>query len=300
MKTVEYFGEADLYKVSWDIEKPIGVVQIVHGMVEHIERYDRFARFLNEKGYVVIGHDQRGHGQSIHHPEEMGVFPLESEKLIDDIKAIHHDIKASYPDLPCFLLGHSMGSYLVRCAISQNEMALDGVIIMGTGQVSPLLTNFSVALAYFGVKLFGEGYTGKFFNRLTLEKYIKIFSKDVKRSDWISRDKAIVNKHAKDKFCQFTPSLSMYLGIFRFVRCACAKKSYHQLKKDLPILLISGERDIVGKFGKMVLKLNYLYKQAGLSQVRLRLYPQARHEILNELNYQEVYQDIYHWLKSLS
>ena len=92
----------------------------------------------------------------------------------------------------------------------------------------------------------------------------------------------------------------MYLGIFRFVRCACAKGSYRHVKKDLPILLISGDRDIVGEFGKMVLKLNYLYKQAGLSQVRLRLYPQARHEILNELNYQEVYQDIYHWLKSLS
>jgi len=300
MKIVEYFGEADLYKVTWGTEKPIGVVQIVHGMVEHIERYDRFARFLNEKGYVVIGHDQRGHGQSIHNSEEMGVFPLESEKLIDDIKAIHHDIKTSYPDLPCFLLGHSMGSYLVRCAISQNDMALDGIIIMGTGQVSPLLTNFSVALAYLGVKVFGGEYTGKFFNRLTLEKYIRIFSKDMKRSDWISRDKAIVDKHAKDKFCQFTPSLSMYLGIFRFVRCACAKKSYHQLKKDLPILLISGDRDIVGDFGKMVLKLNYLYKKAGLSQVRLRLYSQARHEILNELNYQEVYQDIYHWLKSLS
>ena len=300
MKIVEYFGEADLYKVTWDTEKPIGVVQIVHGMVEHIERYDRFARFLNEKGYVVIGHDQRGHGQSIHDLEEMGVFPLESEKLIDDIKAIHHDIKTNYPDLPCFLLGHSMGSYLVRCAISQNDMALDGVIIMGTGQVSPLLTNFSVALAYLGVKVFGGEYTGKFFNRLTLEKYIKIFSKDMKRSDWISRDKAIVDKHMKDKFCQFTPTLSMYLGIFRFVRCACMKKSYHQMKKDLPILLISGERDIVGDFGKMVLKLNYLYKQAGFSQIRLRLYPQARHEILNELNYQEVYQDIYHWLKSLS
>lgn len=295
---VESVTKEGLHLVTWIVEQPIGVVQLAHGMVEHILRYDDFAKVLNQAGFIVVGHDHRGHGESLTEGGAYGVFPKASLALLEDIDVIYKKVKKAYPALPHFLLGHSMGSFLVRLYSRFYKPELAGLIIMGTGQISPWLSKGGLLLSSLVKSLLGHDYRSKFFHRMTLDKYIKVFSKDRLRADWLSRDRAAVNLYMADSHCQFLPSVGMYNEIFRFSYHACSKNGISELAdKSLPILLISGDRDPVGEFGKGVLKLGYLLKAEGYQNVRVRLYEGARHEILNETNKEEVYQDILAWLR---
>lgn len=297
--TKEVMTKEGLHLVIWEIENPRAVVQIAHGMVEHIMRYDAFARYLNKQGFLVVGHDHRGHGKSISEKEGYGVFPQTSLALVEDLDSIYQRVKQAYPNLPYFLLGHSMGSFLVRLYARFYKPELNGLIIMGTGQISPWVSRVAMFLSG-GFSVFsGHHYRSKFFHRMTLDKYMKVFSPKRLRADWLSRDRETVNQYMNDDMCQFLPSVGMYHEIFRFTYHACSKKGLSEMApKTLPILLISGDKDPVGEFGKGVLHLGYLLKMNGYQKVRVRLYRGARHEILNEINKEDVYRDITTWLNN--
>lgn len=297
--TKEVMTKEGLHLVIWEIENPRAVVQIAHGMVEHIMRYDAFARYLNKQGFLVVGHDHRGHGKSISEKEGYGVFPQTSLALVEDLDSIYQGVKQAYPNLPYFLLGHSMGSFLVRLYARFYKPELNGLIIMGTGQISPWVSRTAMFLSG-GFSVFsGHHYRSKFFHRMTLDKYMKVFSPKRLRADWLSRDRETVNQYMNDDMCQFLPSVGMYHEIFRFTYHACSKKGLSEMApKTLPILLISGDKDPVGEFGKGVLHLGYLLKMNGYQKVRVRLYRGARHEILNEINKEDVYRDITTWLNN--
>lgn len=294
----EVMTKDGLHLIFWEVENPIGIVQIAHGMVEHIARYEDFAHYLNHHGFVVVGHDHRGHGKSISDSEGYGVFPKASFALLEDMDKVYQKAKSAYPDLPYFLLGHSMGSFIARLYSRFYKPDLTGLILMGTGQISPLLSQMGLVLSGVVKKLFGETYYSKFFHRMTLDKYMKVFSPERLRADWLSRDREAVNAYMADPMCQFLPSVGMYNEIFRFTYHSATKKGLSEMApKNLPILLISGDMDPVGEFGKGILKLGYLLKGNGYEKVHVRLYKGARHEVLNEINKDEVYKDILNWLR---
>lgn len=290
------FGERANYAVMWQIVKPKAVLQIVHGMVEHIERYDEFARFANNAGYLVVGHDHVGHGETVKDPEDYGAFPKNWQDLITDVHTLQREVSKKYPDIPYIILGHSMGSFITRLYLAKYGRDVDAAIIMGTGQQPRVQTWTAIGLTKILRVLHGEKYRSKFLEQMSTGMFNCFFSPNRTKADWLSRDEAEVDKYLAHEHHQFIPTLNMYHSLFTFSNYAASPKWIKQIPHALPLLLISGATDPVGKAGKGVKRFYKLLQREGFSDVTLKLYPAARHEILNELNKAEVMRDLVAWM----
>lgn len=277
------------------------IIQIIHGMCEYIERYLPFIEYLATKGFIVVGHDHLGHGQSIKSPDDLGYFgePNPSDLLIQDIHSLRKIIVKKYPNLPYFMCGHSMGSYLLRQYICTYSKGLAGIIILGTGYMSPCES--LLALGFINVLSCFKGIKHK--SNLTkkisfeLGPYSKYDhqKKDLNNS-WISRDPEIVKKYYEDKNCQFDFTLNGYYGLVQSIRYSCDPSNVAKIKKDIPILFVSGDCDPVGNNGEGVRKSYEIMKLIGSVDVTMKLFMGCRHEVLNELNKDEVYEYILNWI----
>lgn len=277
------------------------IIQIIHGMCEYIERYLPFIEYLATKGFIVVGHDHLGHGQSIKSPDDLGYFgePNPSDLLIQDIHSLRKIIEKKYPNLPYFMCGHSMGSYLLRQYICTYSKGLAGIIILGTGYMSPCES--LLALGFINVLSCFKGIKHK--SNLTkkisfeLGPYSKYDhqKKDLNNS-WISRDPEIVKKYYEDKNCQFDFTLNGYYGLVQSIRYSCDPSNVAKIKKDIPILFVSGDCDPVGNNGEGVRKSYEIMKLIGSVDVSMKLFMGCRHEVLNELNKDEVYEYILNWI----
>ena len=277
------------------------IIQIIHGMCEYIERYLPFIEYLATKGFIVVGHDHLGHGQSIKSPDDLGYFgePNPSDLLIQDIHSLRKIIVKKYPNLPYFMCGHSMGSYLLRQYICTYSKGLAGIIILGTGYMSPCES--LLALGFINVLSCFKGIKHK--SNLTkkisfeLGPYSKYDhqKKDLNNS-WISRDPEIVKKYYEDKNCQFDFTLNGYYGLVQSIRYSCDPSNVAKIKKDIPILFVSGDCDPVGNNGEGVKKSYEIMKLIGSVDVSMKLFIGCRHEVLNELNKDEVYEYILNWI----
>ena len=277
------------------------IIQIIHGMCEYIERYLPFIEYLATKGFIVVGHDHLGHGQSIKSPDDLGYFgePNPSDLLIQDIHSLRKIIVKKYPNLPYFMCGHSMGSYLLRQYICTYSKGLAGIIIIGTGYMSPCES--LLALGFINVLSCFKGIKHK--SNLTkkisfeLGPYSKYDhqKKDLNNS-WISRDPEIVKKYYEDKNCQFDFTLNGYYGLVQSIRYSCDPSNVAKIKKDIPILFVSGDCDPVGNNGEGVRKSYEIMKLIGSVDVSMKLFIGCRHEVLNELNKDEVYEYILNWI----
>ena len=277
------------------------IIQIIHGMCEYIERYLPFIEYLATKGFIVVGHDHLGHGQSIKSPDDLGYFgePNPSDLLIQDIHSLRKIILKKYPNLPYFMCGHSMGSYLLRQYICTYSKGLAGIIILGTGYMSPCES--LLALGFINVLSCFKGIKHK--SNLTkkisfeLGPYSKYDhqKKDLNNS-WISRDPEIVKKYYEDKNCQFDFTLNGYYGLVQSIRYSCDPSNVAKIKKDIPILFVSGDCDPVGNNGEGVRKSYEIMKLIGSVDVSMKLFMGCRHEVLNELNKDEVYEYILNWI----
>ena len=277
------------------------IIQIIHGMCEYIERYLPFIEYLATKGFIVVGHDHLGHGQSIKSPDDLGYFgePNPSDLLIQDIHSLRKIIVKKYPNLPYFMCGHSMGSYLLRQYICTYSKGLAGIIIIGTGYMSPCES--LLALGFINVLSCFKGIKHK--SNLTkkisfeLGPYSKYDhqKKDLNNS-WISRDPEIVKKYYEDKNCQFDFTLNGYYGLVQSIRYSCDPSNVAKIKKDIPILFVSGDCDPVGNNGEGVRKSYEILKLIGSVDVSMKLFMGCRHEVLNELNKDEVYEYILNWI----
>ena len=290
------FGERANYAVMWQIVKPKAVLQIVHGMVEHIERYDEFARFANNAGYLVVGHDHVGHGETVKDPEDYGAFPKNWQDLITDVHTLQREVSKKYPDIPYIILGHSMGSFITRLYLAKYGRDVDAAIIMGAGQQPRVQTWTAIGLTKILRVLHGEKYRSKFLEQMSTGMFNRFFSPNRTKADWLSRDEAEVDKYLAHEHHQFIPTLNMYHSLFTFSNYAASPKWIKQIPHALPLLLISGATDPVGKAGKGVKRFYKLLQREGFSDVTLKLYPAARHEILNELNKAEVMRDLVAWM----
>ena len=291
-------GTVDIRSMEYVPEgKIIAVLQIAHGMVEFIDRYENFAAFLASKGILVVGNDHIGHGGSVKSEEDWGYFGENGNRiLLDDMHELTRLTKEKYPNLPYFLLGHSMGSFYARQYIAEFGDELDGAIIMGTG-LEPL---FVVKGGMFLCKLIalfkGWRYRSNFVNQVAFGSYGKKFEPLRTRADWLSKDEALVDWYINEPRCSFLFTLNAYYSMFEGIARLHDKKLLEKVPKDLPIFFVSGEDDPVGSFGKEVVYSVETLKEVGVKNIDLKLYPNDRHEILNETDKETVYADLYEWL----
>lgn len=276
----------------------IGILQIAHGMVEFIDRYDEFARVLAENGFLVVGNDHLGHGNSVLNKTDWGFFSEQNGAgvLLEDMHLLLNITKELYPRIPYFLLGHSMGSFLTRQFITVYGNELKGAIIVGTGCQPYIFVKAGQLLSVIIAKFKGWRYRSGLIDYLALGSNNKRFEPGRTPKDWLSRDKKIVDDYLADDRNNFVFTLNAYKNMFDFILYLYDKRNLVQMPKALPLLIISGKDDPVGDFGKGVLKVYESFNTLGMEAVSLKLYEGYRHEIINETGREIVYNDIIQWL----
>ena len=277
------------------------ILQMIHGMLEYIDRYLPFFEYLTTKGFIVVGHDHLGHGQSINSKEDLGYFgePNPNELVIQDIHSLRIITQRKYPNLPYFMAGHSMGSYFLREYISLINDRISGAIIIGTGYESPLKGQMGINLCEMISCCRGMRYRSKLVKKLSLEsgpyKKYDLTKTDINNS-WITSDPEMAKQYNEDKKMDFDFTLNGYIGLIQATIFSCESSNIIKINKNLSILLISGDNDPVGENGKGVKKVYDMMKKAGILDVTIKLFENDRHEILNEVNRNEVYEYIGNWL----
>lgn len=301
-KTIKGFDDYQVVMSIWEPDcAPKGIVQIFHGMVEHIDRYEEFAYYLNSKGYVVAGDDHRGHGRTAG-ADFLGKVPFGHTYFdtIDDEKVITAYLKERYPGLPLYIFAHSYGSFLAQGYIQQNSANIDGCILSGSANMSGIEPKIGRFVANTQFKLYGKDKTADFIKNMTFGAYEKPFKKEKRQNAWLNRNVDACEKYNADKYCNYTMSVGFYKNFFDGLCRIYEPERLEAIDKKLPIYILSGDQDPVGKMGKLVSKLYDLYKNVGVEDVKIKLYADARHEIVNELNKDEVYSDVSEWLDELT
>lgn len=288
-----------LHAVEW---LPAGriraVLQISHGVSEYILRYGDFAKFLTARGFAVVGNDHLGHGQSVTPGAPRLYFgPAGSwNTVVDDIYTLRCLEGRKFPDLPYFLLGHSMGSFLVRTYLIRYPGTVDGAILMGTGQMSPALVALGRAIAAAESVRVGEENSSPIIQRLAFETYNRAFAPNRTAFDWVSSASAAVDGYVSDPHCGENPSVGLFREMLEGIAFITRQRNVELMNRNTPVLFVSGEEDPVGERGKGVRRAYQSFHRAGVRDLTMKLYPGARHEILNDTCRMEVYGDLASWL----
>lgn len=282
-----------------DTENPKALLQISHGMCEYFLRYEGFAEFLSTNGILVFGHDHLGHGHSAKSLADLGFFASQggARFLSEDVHTLALQFKKKYPTLPLFLLGHSMGSFIARDVLEKYPDTYSAAIIMGTAGPD-LPTGAGKLLASLIIAFCGERHRSGLLRSIAFAGYNKTFEKGCDKNAWLTRDTEVVSRYHQDTFCNFTFTASAYRDLFTLLGSVSRKEWANAVPRELPLLLISGEDDPVGGRGKGVRKIADRLRAAGLTDLTLKLYPEMRHEILNELSSQTVWSDLLLWIQN--
>jgi len=290
----ESFDKAKIYSYEWnEVEKPVGVVQIIHGMAEHAKRYDEFARKLNEEGYIVFADDHRAHGKTSG-VERLGLYDgvdLFEDTLQDEI-FISKMLKEKYK-LPLFIFGHSYGSFLCQAYIEKSKLYEKAILCGSALMKNRLDVKFAKIIAKITAKHKGKDAPAKLIEKINYGGY----HKKVKLGSWLNSDEAKAKEYYKDKFNGKPLSAKFYIDFFSAFDRIYKKEYTDGIDRNKPILIISGKNDPVGNMGKSVQKLYKFYIELDVSDVKMKLYEGARHEILNEPTREKVYEDIIDFLK---
>lgn len=291
-----------VYAQKWinkEIKEYKGIIQLVHGMEEHIKRYDEFANKLADYGYIVVGHDHLGHGDTVKNYEDFGYFAKEDgwNRLAEDVHILQKKISSQYPELKYIIFGHSMGSLVVRTYLTKYKDNLAGVILSGTsGQKFGLL--IGQVLTKLIIRLKGERYRSNLLEYLVTGSFNKKFKPNRTKADWTTRNEEEVDKYQKDPKCGINFTANGYLNLLKGSYYLSKQKNINKTL-DVPIFIISGDKDPVGRMGKGVIRVMNMLEKAGLKEVTIRLFKDARHELLNETNKNEVYYVIFNWLDKI-
>ena len=280
--------------------EPKAIVQIIHGIAEYIDRYDDFMMFLAGNGFIVVGDDHLGHGKSIEQEDQKGFFAEENgwEYAVCDEEILRLAMKNNYPDIPVIVFGHSMGSFLARTHLIKYPGGFDAAVISGTGNQGKALVTGGLTMGNLVVGLKGPHHYSDFLNNLAFGSYNKIYDDAKTTHDWLTRDEEVVAKYLADPLCGFVPSCSLFRDMMVGVNFITNVKNQEAMKKEVPVLFMSGAMDPVGECGKGVKIAFENFKNVGMQDVSLKLYEGGRHEMLNEINKDEVYADVLEWINS--
>jgi len=288
----------EIHAVRWLPDGEVkAVLQIAHGMAEYMDRYEPFAAYLTEQGFLVTGNDHLGHGKSIADESCLGYFPPGGNKiLIKDMHDLRVMTSKKYPGVPYFLMGHSMGSFLARQYLCLHGEGLSGAIIMGTGSKSRKSLKFAMTLAGIRRGPKGRMHRSKMLNRMAFSGYTKRIPNAPTKMEWLTRDEDIVLKYVSDPLCGFPFTNSAFREMFRGMLFIADPDNLKSMPADLPVLFVSGAEDPVGAYGRDVRKVADQFRTAGMQDVTSILYPDDRHEVLNEKNRKTVFTDLFSWM----
>ena len=291
----------EIFTYRWqpDPETPAkAVVQIAHGMAEHAGRYQRLAEALCAAGYAVYANDHRGHGKTAGDPSQVGYFADTDGwfKVAADLRQLTDLVKTRHPHVPVFLLGHSMGSFLVRTCIIQNAEGIAGAVLSGTGGDPGLLGQVGMALARAIGAFKGRRTPSPLLNQMSFGGFNKPFAPTRTEFDWLSRDPAEVDKYVADPYCGGVFSAGFFVDLLTGLAFFHRRENVARVPDDLPVYLFSGAADPVGRNTRGVRQVADAYRRAGLRDVTVRCYAGGRHEMFNETNRIEVYKDLIAWM----
>ncbi len=301
---ISHSGLANIYFQSWTPSNPDnikGIFQIVHGMAEHGDRYEEFAKFLTGLGFAVYVADHIGHGRSVKSDDDLGYFGEKDGwiSFVEDAHSVTLRAKKEFPGVPVILFGHSMGSFVVRNYITKYADDIDATIICGTSGPNPA-AGMGIFLAETVAKIKGSKHKSKLINSIAFGSYNKkCASAGDNGFGWLTTDKAIVKKYNEDPYCGFLFTVKGFKDLFSVLDSVSKKEWYEKVPSNLPIFLISGKEDPVGSYGSGVEKVYNDLLNTGHKKVTIKLYDRMRHEILNEFGKEEVMINIAQWCQKI-
>lgn len=293
-------GNLKIFVYKWMPDENIqikGIVQIAHGMAETAARYERIARVLTENGFVVYANDHRGHGKTAGETSKLGDLGEDGfNSMVENMRDLNEIIKKENLNLPIFLLGHSMGSFLTQRYICLYGRGLKGAILSGSCGKQGIIIDIGRLMAKREIKKIGRCGKSNKLDKLSFGSYNNSFKPNRTAFDWLSRDNKEVDKYIADPFCGAVFTAGFFYDFLGGLKSIADYKEINNVPKDLPIYIFSGDKDPVGKSGKGVLKLVKTYKEHGIEDLSYKLYKDGRHEMLNEINKEEVMSDIIKWI----
>jgi alpha-beta hydrolase superfamily lysophospholipase len=282
----------------WPVKNPKFLIQLIHGMSEHGYRYNEFSKWLNSKNVYAYSLDLRGHGKTAKNIDSIGLFNETNgwEKVVLDIKLCAENISALKPKIPTIIMGHSMGSFLARTLAIKFPNVGNHYIYSATSCHPGLKGHIGGLIAKFNSFIFGKQTRSKFLQFLVMGEFNKKIKNPRTKKDWLSNDEKVVDDYIKDPFCMQVFKNQFFVDLAYGVMWVNDINNLKKTNKNKAILMLSGDMDPVGNYGKGVKKLYYQYKQADIQNTELKLFKNGRHEMLNEINKEEVYNYIYNWI----
>ena len=292
-------GTGQIHACAWLPEGEVrAVVQIVHGIAEFVERYEDFAKFLNQQGFLVVAEDHMGHGQSINNGGIQGYFHGGWFTAVEDTVQLAADTMAQYPDVPYILFGHSMGSFMARTILCKYpELPLKAAILCGTGWQPTVALPALIRVVEGICQKTGETVPSEKLQNLVFGSYNRKVEHPRTPFDWICWDKKVVDAYIAHPLCGFTATCGLLRELMKGIYYIQQPRNLQNMRKDLPVFFIAGGDDPVGNYGKGVRQAVRAFQKAGLQDVSVRIYPLCRHEILNEINKEEIYEDVLQWIE---
>ena len=292
-------GVTQLHTVLWLPEGEVrAVLQLVHGVAEYILRYEPLAAFLTEHGFAVVGHDHVGHGLSVAEGAPRLYFgPRGSwDRVVEDVRTLQTETHRKFPEAPYFILGHSMGSFLLRTYLARHPGTVDGAIIMGTAHMSAAALAAARLFVAWQIRKVGETNPSPTVMKLSFGTYNRKFAPNRTPYDWVTLSQTTVDAYVTDPMCGENPSIGLFREMLDGMAFMGQPENIRKMDADLPMLFLSGAMDPVGNCGRGVEQACRLFRQNGMKQVSMKLYPQLRHEILNEDCREDIFRDILCWL----
>ena len=294
-------GAGKIHGCKWMPEgEPKAVLQIVHGIAEFVERYDAFANYLTGLGFLVVAEDHMGHGQSINEDGIQGYFHGGWFNAVADTYQLLQDTRKEYPDLPYILFGHSMGSFMARTILCKYpDSGISAAVICGTGWQPTFALPVLLKVVNGICKKTGETIPSEKLQGMVFGSYNSRVEHPRTPFDWLSRDKEVVDAYIAHPLCGFTASCGLLRDMMTGIYYIQQPKHLALMRKDLPVFFIAGGDDPVGSYGKGIRQCADAFRKVGMTDVSVRIYPLCRHEILNEINKEEVFADVLLWLEQL-